>query len=190
VQPWAVVTALAFTLATVLALAWPAGGLKEAVTETPHRRMGDRTTGHRLAIKPYALRYATKDPAPAFGDAKPGRFLAMELEVTNVSDRTATVGDLSLQLYLTVSPGGAAIDRIADKSAGFVVRDGRTDRDQLQPGLTERVVIVYTLPARVPDPTDVAVTFRDREWVGGFESRLPDWYETGDLAVYDLKVAR
>ncbi len=188
--PWAVVTGVAFVVATVLALAWPAGGLKEAAAEIPHRRLGETTTGHRLAIAPYRVTYATKDPAPVFGDAKAGRFLAVELEVRNVSDQTAKVGDLAFRLYLTVSPGGSTIDRIRDKTAGFVIRDGRYDRDQIQPGLSERVMIVYTVPAPLPDPTDLTVTFRDDQYVAGFSSELSEWYEGPDLAIYDLKVDR
>ncbi|GAA3787679.1 hypothetical protein GCM10022226_02550 [Sphaerisporangium flaviroseum] len=191
IRPWILLTAILFALATVLALAWPAGGLREFTPETPHRRLGEPITGHRLAMKPYKVSFLAKDPAPSLGDAKPGRFLAIELEVTNVSHQTATVSDLALNLRLTVSPSGATIDRFRDKVAGFVIRDGRFDRDQLQPGLTERVMIVYTVPVPLPDPTHLTMTVIDKEYVGGFQSDLSEWYDVDDpLAIYDLDVGR
>ncbi|WP_248959646.1 DUF4352 domain-containing protein [Sphaerisporangium perillae] len=189
-RPWIAITAVVFTLATVLALAWPAGGLREAKPDIPHRRLGETTTGHRFAINPHKVSYATKDPAPAYGDAKDGRFLTIEFEVENVSDQTATVNDLAFRLYLAVSPGSTVIDRFKDKTAGFVIRDGRYDREQLQPGLPERVMIVYTVPAGRPDPTSLTLSFEDQEYTSGFQSELSEWYPGDMLAIYDLEVGR
>lgn len=189
-RPWIVITAVLFTLATVLALAWPAGGLKEAKAEIPHRRLNETTIGHRFSIKPYKVAYVTKDPAPSYGDAKPGRFLTVELVVTNVSRQTATTDDLTNNLYPTVSPGGMKLDRFKDRNLDFAIRDERPDRQQLQPGLTERVMIVYKLPAPVPDPTNLALGFEDEEYHSGFQSDLSEWYPGDPLAIYDLEVGR
>ncbi|MGW4641862.1 hypothetical protein ACWEN6_25320 [Sphaerisporangium sp. NPDC004334] len=189
-RPWIALTAVVFALATVLALSWPAGGLQEAKPEVPHRRLGETSAGHRFAVKPYKVAYVTKDPAPGLGDPKDGRFLAIELEVENVSDQTATVDDLSAVTYLKISPGSVVLDRFKDKTAGFVIRDGGFDRTQLQPGLAERVKIVYTVPAGTPDPTSLTAAFRDEDYGPWFTSELSDWLPGGTLAIYDLEVSR
>ncbi|MEO3810376.1 hypothetical protein ABGB17_15360 [Sphaerisporangium sp. B11E5] len=188
--PWMVVTALLFVLGTVLALAWPAGGLEEAPQEIAHRRLGETTTGQRFAITPQKLAYVEVDPAPMFGDPKPGRFLALELRVENVSRETATAQDLAQRLSLVLSPSGAGLTWFKNGTAKFVVRDGGSDRDQLQPGLPERVMIVYRVPVPLPDPTHATVTFEDSEYRGGFQSSLSQWWAGEKLAVYDLEVAR
>ncbi|GII77646.1 hypothetical protein Sru01_26280 [Sphaerisporangium rufum] len=189
-RPWIIVTAVLFALGTVLALAWPAGGLREQRDEVPHRKAGQTTTGHRFAIKPYKPRYVTKDPGPALGDPKPGRFLVLEFDVRNVGHDTASVTHLAEDLSPVLSPGGRALDRFKDRTAGFVVRDAHTDRDQLQPGLPERVMMVYTVPAGLPDPTNVTLTFRDHVYQAGFQTDLPEWLPGENLAVYDLVVGR
>ncbi|MFC7383945.1 hypothetical protein [Sphaerisporangium rhizosphaerae] len=189
-RPWIALTAVVFALATVLALSWPAGGLQEAKPEIPHHRLGETTVGHRFAIKPYKATYVTKDPAPGLGEAKAGRFLLIEIQLENVSDQTGTVNDVTGKLDIKISPGSVAIDRLKDKKAGFVIRDGRSDREQLQPGLVERVMAVYNIPPGAPDPTSLTATFQDEEFKPWFTSELSDWLPGEDLAIYDLEVGR
>ncbi|MFC4531017.1 hypothetical protein [Sphaerisporangium dianthi] len=189
-RPWIALTAVVFALATVLALSWPAGGLQESKPDIPHRRLGQTTVGHRFAIKPYKATYVTKDPAPGLGEAKTGRFLVIEIQVENVGDLTGTVTGLMARLNIKVSPGSVVIDRIKDRKSGFVIRDGRSDREQLQPGLVERVMAVYNVPAGAPDPTSLTATFKDEEFKPWFSSELSDWLPGEDLAIYDLEVGR
>ncbi|MDH2425716.1 hypothetical protein [Sphaerisporangium sp. TRM90804] len=189
-KPWAVITAAVFVLATTLALAWPAGGLEEAEVEVPRRRLGEVSAGHRFTIVPAKVSLLAVDPAPAFGDAKPGRFLAVELRVENIGHDTATVRDLAQDLHLTVSPSGATIDRFKDMSAAGVIRDGAHTRDQLHPRLKERVLLVYTVPRPLPDPTHLKITMRDSEYKEGFDSELSRWRPGEDVVIYDLEVGR
>lgn len=185
-----VVTALLFVLATVPALAWPAGGLEEAPRDVAHRGAGETTTGQRFSITPGKAAYVEKDPAPGLGDAKPGRFLTLEMRVENVSHETATAQDLAQRLTLVLSPGGASLTWLDNGTARFVVRDGRHDRDQLQPGLPEQIMIVYRVPVPLPDPIHVAVVVEDSEYRGGFASSLSEWWAGETLAMYDLEVTR
>ncbi|GAA1258540.1 hypothetical protein GCM10009677_06610 [Sphaerisporangium rubeum] len=185
-----VVTALLFVLATVPALAWPAGGLEEAPQDVARRGAGETTTGQRFSITPRKAAYVEKDPAPGLGDARPGRFLMLETRVENVSHETATVQDLARRLTVVLSPSGASLTWLENGTARFVVRDGRHDRDQLQPGLPEQVAIVYQVPVPLPDPTHVAVTVEDSEYRGGFRSSLSEWWAGETLARYDLEVTR
>ncbi|MFC6086831.1 hypothetical protein [Sphaerisporangium aureirubrum] len=186
--PWVVVTALLFVLGTVLALAWPAGGLEEARPEIVHRRAGETTTGQRFSITPEKVAFVGVDPAPGYGDAKPGRFLTLEMRVENVSHETATVQDLAQRLSLVLSPSGATFTWLKNGTAKFVIRDGGSERDQLQPAMPERVMIVYRVPVPLTDPTHVTAAFEDSEFRGGFQSSLSEWWPGETLAVYDLEV--
>ncbi|WP_433248596.1 hypothetical protein ACQPYK_00810 [Streptosporangium sp. CA-135522] len=186
---WIVLTAVLFVLATVLALAWPAGGLETAEEPIPQRRFGQTVTGERFGITPRKVSYVTADPAPKFGDPQPGRFLVIELDVTNLGHDTATTEALAEQLEITTSPGGA-LHRFKDRHTQFVVRDGGDDRDQLHPDLPEKVLIAYRVPERYPDPEHITMTFTDSAYGAGFQSTLSSWMDGEVLAAYSADLGR
>ncbi|MFF5208525.1 hypothetical protein [Streptosporangium sp. NPDC000396] len=186
---WMVLTAVLFVLATVLALAWPTGGLETARVPIPQRKFGQVVNGERFEVRPQKVWYATVDPAPKFGDPKPGRFLVVELEVTNAGHDTATTDDLAKQLQITTSPGGR-LHVFKDRHTQFVVRDGDDSRDQLHPDLPEKVMIVYRIPEKYADPEHVTMDFTDSAYGPGFQSSLSEWWDGEVLATYSGDVGR
>ncbi|MBB5130788.1 hypothetical protein HNP84_000476 [Thermocatellispora tengchongensis] len=185
---WIVGAALTLLLAVGVTIVWRAGGLEAAAEKVDRIGFGTIVEGQRFALDVRGAAYATVDPLPSFGDPEPGRFLVLDLKVENVSRLPATVRDLTASLFVRV--GGYEMNRFGDISGATVVRDGRSSRSQLHPGLGESVRVVYKVPERVPVPERVDVRVRDEEYTGGFGSDLPEWRPGEDLAVVSGRVRR
>ncbi|MFD1939484.1 MULTISPECIES: hypothetical protein [Nonomuraea] len=184
---------IAAVVVSSILIAWPLGGLEDAVKEGPRQiGIGQSVTGHRVAIRPVRVGFATKDPLPWSGTGQKGRYLVLDMDVTNVSPRAVNLTELYLDL--DVHADRYHVDPIADLHRQAVVRDDG-EGGQINPGMAEKVRFAWVLPASVGDPRQVTVTMRDETWepswsLLGYSSGVSLWFKGEVMAILKARVER
>ncbi|MEV1172146.1 hypothetical protein [Nonomuraea sp. NPDC049784] len=82
------------------AIVWPFGGLEDASHAPPRVALGQPVTGHRLQFVIRRTIVTAKDPLATFGAGTPGRYLVLDLDITNVSKQPSSLPEA----YLDVRP--------------------------------------------------------------------------------------
>ncbi|GAA0911700.1 hypothetical protein [Nonomuraea longicatena] len=173
-RAWFWFAAIAAVILLPVAIAWPLGGLADAARAEPARySLGQPIKGQRHHLVPRRAVFTTKDPSPAFGVPRKGRFVVLDLEVTNVSSLPSLVSQLSgtLAVGLDGRPAGPVLDQ-------SVVRAGGRAGDVLNPGIPETVRLSWEVD-EAPERMSVAVTDEVREpsWsLLGYASGTSLWY--------------
>ncbi|NUR82520.1 MAG: hypothetical protein HOY71_00375 [Nonomuraea sp.] len=178
--------AAAVAIALPFGIAWPLGGLEDAAGGTPPRiTLGQQVKGHLYEMTPRRAFTATKDPNPSFGAAKPGRFVVLDLDVTNVSTMPASVNELLRDVEIHVD--GRPLNDIESIKDQLIVRKGDTRGSTLNPRLPEQVRLVWELPKDAPPARTITVAISDEEYqpswsLLGYASGTSLWYRQGVIA--------
>ncbi|WP_188195658.1 hypothetical protein [Nonomuraea sp. SYSU D8015] len=185
---WGAATAVALLLP--FAIAWPLGGLADAPDPQPPRvSLGQRVKGHRLELVPRKVYSTTRSP----GGSLTGRYLVLNLDVTNVSKMPADVSDLYLAMNAKVD--GQALDPVMNLQSREIIRNGEERGTLLNPGLPETVRIAWELPENAGNPQRLSVSFRDHvyepSWsLLGYSSGTSLWYRGKIMALLETQVER
>ncbi|HEX4814150.1 MAG TPA: hypothetical protein VFV66_15510 [Nonomuraea sp.] len=185
---WMWLAAVIGVVALPFVVAWPFGGLEDASRVPPRVGLGEPVTGHRLKFVVHRATFTTKDPLATFGAGTPGRYLVLDLDVTNVSRQPATLP----QAYLDLRP---RLD--GQELSTHAYRPVRPDDagTLLNPGLTERARFSWELPASVREPGRLTVSVLDEvyqpSWsLLGYSSGTSLWYKKGVMATLETAVER
>lgn len=178
---------LASALLLPFAIAWPLGGLEDGTKRPPTITRGQSVTGHRLQITPGRAAFTTLDPAPAYGDPKPGRFVVLDLVVRNVS--TMPVDLTTVYLDLSAKIDRYTLDPVADLHDQQILRDDN-DAGMLNPKMPEKVRISWRVPDQVPEPKRFALAILDEEFqpswsLRGYNSGTSIWLKQDIMATYE-----
>jgi hypothetical protein len=160
-RAWFWFAAAAAAILLPVAIAWPLGGLADAARAAPARySLGQPIKGQRHHLVPRRAAFTTEDPSPAFGAPRKGRYVVLDLEVTNVSSMPSLVSQLSgtLAVGLDGRPAGPALNQ-------GVVRAGGRAGAVLNPGVPETVRLSWEV---TEEPARMSVTVTD-------EVREPSW---------------
>lgn len=190
-RAWVWYAIVAAVLLLPFAVAWPLGGLDHVDDRPPRITIGQRAKGHRVDFVPRKASYATKDPSPSYGEPEPGRFVVLDLDIANVSALPADLTSIFLDLQVRLD--GRELDPIMDQHDKVIVRD--KDADMLQPGMPEQVRFVWVVPEGAPDPSRIAVAFRDEEYqpswsLLGYSSGTSLWYKQDIMATFETGLER
>ncbi|MBM7785184.1 hypothetical protein [Tenggerimyces flavus] len=173
------------------------GGFRAAQAQSlPRAEPGEPVANGRFEFRVLRAWTETKDPTSNPSYAKEGSFLVLEMDLRLTVKESLQFGaDIQESLRLRLS-NGYVMDGDSSKShdqrSGVVLASDRSPVS-LQPGLPERVLAVYELPASQPFPSQLDVVIYRQEYEPGFFSRQRTWrtaLDDPELALVHLPVAR
>lgn len=186
--------AIAAVILLPTGIAWPLGGLEDAEKDAPPRlSLGQKVSGHLFEFTPRKAFYTTKEPNAGSGGADPGRFVVLDLDVTNVSTMPSDIS--SVYRDVAVKLDGHALDAIADLKDYLILREGESEGRVLNPGLPESVRLVWTVPDGARDPRKIAVAISDEEYepswsLLGYYSGTSLWYKADIIGTLETPLER
>ncbi|MFE3451594.1 hypothetical protein ACFXJ8_21990 [Nonomuraea sp. NPDC059194] len=181
-----------------VAIAWPLGGLEESRKNTPPQiAVGQKVKGNRFQLVPRKAVYTTEDPNPSpFGAPQKGRYVVLDLVVTNVSAMPADVTELMAK-DLRVRVDGKAVDMVMDLKERLILRDGDNRGTLLNPGLPENVRLAWTVPEGAAVPKRLTVAIHDEDYkpswsLLGYYSGTSLWYtdDENPMAILETPLER
>jgi hypothetical protein len=172
------------------------GGFRTAPAKPlPRAEVGQAVSNGRFELRVLRAWAETKDPMQKPEYAEAGRFLVLELDLSlTVKESLRFSSDIQSCLRLRFA-NGYVIDGDQSKSreqrAGVMLPD-RT-RVSLHPGLPERVLAIYRLPASQPFPSELDVVIYRVEFREGFFDRTRIWrnaLDDAEVATIRVPVSR
>lgn len=184
-RAWMWFAGLAAVILLPLAIAWPLGGLADAgKNEPPRTALGQKLTGNRFQLVPKKAAYTTSDPNPSpFGEPDKGRYVVLDLDVTNVSRFPASLSDMAARLAIKLD--GKPLDQIMSIKDQLIMRPGDNRGSLLNPGMAETVRLSWEVAAEAPDPRRLSVAVHDEDYkpswsLLGYYSGTSLWYRQDD----------
>jgi hypothetical protein len=192
-----VAIAICLQLVVLVVVIGLAGGFRAAPAEPlPRAQIGEPVENGRFEIRVLRAWTEDKDPManPDYADA--GKFLVVELDMRLTVNESLRFGaDVERCLRLRFS-NGYVIDGDGSKSLeqrlGAVLARDRSPVS-LHPGLPERVLAVYELPASQPFPSQLDVVIYRMEFREGFFDQSRIWrapLDDYEAALIHLPVTR
>jgi hypothetical protein len=193
-----------FTVALVLLLELVAlvvaigatGGFRTAPPKPlPRAEVGQPVSNGRFEFRVLRAVVATKNPRQNPQYAEAGRFLVLEMDLRLTVKESLQYGsDIQSCLRLRFD-NGYVIDGDASKSldqrAGTMLPD--RGNVSLHPGMPERVLAIYELPASQPFPSELDVVIYRVEYREGFFDKSRSWrvaIDDPEIATIRMPVSR
>lgn len=183
-------------VALVVAIGLTGGFRTVPAKSLPRAEPGEAVSNGRFELRVLRVWTETKDPMSNPTYAKEGQFLVLEMDLRlTVKETLQYDGDILECLRLRLSNGyvmDGASSKSREERKGVLLASDRSPVS-LHPGLPERVLAVYELPASQPLPSQLDVVIYRQEYVPGFFSQQRSWRLALDdpgLALVHLSVAR
>ncbi|MFI6504345.1 hypothetical protein [Nonomuraea typhae] len=180
-RAWMWFAGIAAAILLPLGVAWPLGGLEDAgKNAVPTVAIGQKLTGNRYQFVPKKAAYTTDDPNPSpFGDPRKGRYVVLDLDVTNVGKNPAGLSEMAIRLDIAID--GKPLDKIMSIKDQLIIRPGDNRGKLLNPGMPETVRLSWEVDAETPDPARLTVAIHDEDYhpswsLLGYASGTSLWY--------------
>ena len=172
------------------------GGFRTAPPKPlPRAEVGQPVSNGRFEIRVLRAWAETKDPMQKPEYADNGRFLVLELDMRlTVKESLRFSSDIQSCLRLRFADGyviDGDLGKSREQRAGVLLPD-RT-QVSLHPGLPERVLAIYELPASQPFPPELDVVIYRVEFREGFFDQTRSWrnaLDDAEVASIRLPVSR
>lgn len=183
-------------VALVVAIGLTGGFRTTPAKSLPRAEPGEPVSNGRFEFRVLRAWTETKDPMSNPEYAQAGQFLVLEMDLRlTVKESLQYGGDIQECLRLRFSNGyvmDGESSKSQDERKGVVLAGDRSPAS-LHPGLPERVLAVYELPASQPFPSQLDVVIYRQEYKPGFFSEQRGWrpaLDDPELVSVHLPVAR